>query len=428
MSELRRRLERAPTFAFVLYASAAGFATYFCMYAFRKPFAAASYEGLTLFGTTLDLKTGLVISQIAGYTLSKWIGVKVVSEVSPGRRAALLLGLIAVAEAALLLFALVPPDLRIVAIFLNGLPLGMVWGVVVRYLEGRRTSELLLAGLSCSFIVASGMVKDIGRWLMSAHSVSEAWMPFAVGCLFALPFGLSVLLLDQLPPPSSADEHSRVPRRSMTRADRVAFVRELFLGLSMLYVVYFFLTAYRDFRDNYGIEIFTELGYGDEPAIFTRTELPVAFGVLLCMGLLNLVKDNRRGLIATFGVMLFGTALMAGGTLALDAGWVSGATWMVLVGLGSYLVYVPYGSVLFDRLVASTGVVATAAFAITVADALGYTGSIGVQLYKDVFAAESTRLEFFKLFTYAMASGGALLMSASCLWFLGRDSGRHESS
>lgn len=428
MSELRRRLERAPTFAFVLYASAAGFATYFCMYAFRKPFAAASYDGLTLFGSTLDLKTALVISQIAGYTLSKWIGVKVVSEVAPGRRAALLLGLIGAAELALLLFALLPPDLRIFAIFLNGLPLGMVWGVVVRYLEGRQTSELLLAGLSCSFIVASGIVKDIGRWVMSAHEVTEAWMPFVVGMLFALPFALSVFLLDRLPRPSAADEDSRVPRRSMTRADRAAFVKELFAGLAMLYVVYFFLTAYRDFRDNYGVEIFAELGYGDEPAIFTRTELPVAFGVLFCMGLLNLVKDNRRGLVATFGVMLLGATLMAGGTLALDAGMVSGATWMVLVGLGSYLIYVPYGSVLFDRLVASTGVIATAAFAITIADALGYTGSIGVQLYKDVFASESTRLEFFKQFTYAMAAGGAALMTVSCVYFVRREPRRHETS
>ena len=43
--------------------------------------------------------------------------------------------------------------------FFNGLPLGMIGGLVVRYLEGRRASELLLAALSCSFIVASGAVK-----------------------------------------------------------------------------------------------------------------------------------------------------------------------------------------------------------------------------------------------------------------------------
>ena len=40
-------------------------------------------------------------------------------------------------------------------------------------------------------------------------------------------------------------------------------------------------------------------------------------------------------------------------TWLLDRGNISGLSWMICVGLGSYLAYVPYGSVLFDRLVAS---------------------------------------------------------------------------
>ena len=68
----------------------------------------------------------------------------------------MLVGLILAAEAALLIFGLVPPHWKVLAIFLNGLPLGMIWGLVVWYLEGRRTSEILLAALSCSFIVSSG--------------------------------------------------------------------------------------------------------------------------------------------------------------------------------------------------------------------------------------------------------------------------------
>ncbi|MAZ65185.1 MAG: hypothetical protein CMG51_02520, partial [Candidatus Marinimicrobia bacterium] len=58
----------------------AAFSTYFCMYAFRKPFSAASYEGLQFLNTSFDLKTVLVTSQIIGYALSKMIGIKVVSE------------------------------------------------------------------------------------------------------------------------------------------------------------------------------------------------------------------------------------------------------------------------------------------------------------------------------------------------------------
>ncbi|MGA0407904.1 MAG: hypothetical protein ACO3PR_07410, partial [Limisphaerales bacterium] len=43
---LTRLLTKAPSWVFVLFAVAASFSTYFCMYAFRKPFTAAKYEGL----------------------------------------------------------------------------------------------------------------------------------------------------------------------------------------------------------------------------------------------------------------------------------------------------------------------------------------------------------------------------------------------
>ena len=417
---LSRWLARAPAPAFVAYATLTAFATYFAMYAFRKPFAAASFEGETFLGTGVALKTAFVIAQVVGYTLSKYLGIKLVSEVRPGRRRLALFALVGSAELALLLFALLPGPWKALAIFANGLPLGMVWGMVVRYLEGRRSSELLLAGLSTSFIVASGVVKDVGRWLMSDHGLSEAWMPFATGLLFAPAFLLAVWLLDQLPPPTPEDVAARVERPSMTGPERRAFLRRFLPGLVLLFVVYFFLTAYRDFRDNYGVEIFRELGYGEAPTIFTRTELPVAFGVLLALGLLVLIRDNRRGLAGAYAIMLGGAALLGGGTLLFDAGQVDGATWMILTGLGSYLVYVPFGSVLFDRLIATTGVAATAVFTIYVADALGYTGSVGVQLYRDLAESDATRLVFFRRFTYLMSVGALALLAFSLAYFLAK--------
>lgn len=414
-----RWLRQAPTAAFVGYAVVASFATYFAMYAFRKPFAAGTYEG-TFAGTEVTLKTAFVISQVIGYTLSKYLGIKLVSEVRAERRRWALLLLIGAAELALLLFALLPGDWRALAIFANGLPLGMVWGMVVRYLEGRRTSELLLAGLSTSFIVASGVVKDVGRWLMDGQGLSESWMPFATGLIFVPIFVLAVWLLDQLPGPTAEDIALRVERPAMTRPQRRAFLRRFFGGLLLLFVVYFFLTAYRDFRDNYGVEIFAELGYGQAPTIFTQTELPVAFGVLVALAALNLVKDNRRALAGAYAIMIAGALMLGGGTLLYDARAIDGATWMILTGLGSYLVYVPFGSVLFDRLIASTGVAGTAVFTIYVADALGYTGSVGVQLYRDLASGDATRLAFFHRFTYVMSAMAAVLLAASLVYFLAK--------
>lgn len=441
-SRVTEFLSRAPQGVFVGYAIVAAFCTYFCMYAFRKPFAAATFDGVTFMGTMVGLKTAIVISQIIGYALSKYVGIKVCSEVTPQRRALTLIVLVLWAEFALVLYGLVPNDFKVIAIFLNGLPLGMIWGLVVWYLEGRRTSELLLVGLSCSYIVSSGVVKDAGRAIMEGTAalwwinvpvvgaaiggwmgaVSEAWMPAVTGLHFLPLFLLSVWMLQQIPRPSDKDVEARVEREPMNRSDRKAFVRKFGFGLLMLCIAYFFLTAYRDFRDNYQVELLDALGYpyDENKAIITKAELIVMFGVLGALALLNLIKDNRTALIGAFFVMTGGTALMGIGTLLLEAKLISGFWWMTLVGLGSYLAYVPYGAVLFDRLIASTRVVGTAVFAIYLADAIGYTGSVGIQLLKDMAGSDMSRLRFFKGFTYFMSALGVICLTASCLYFMRR--------
>src|SRR5262245_59544094 len=340
MSQRRRLtslLERAPGPVFVAYAIAAAFTTYFCMYAFRKPFAAAKFAGATFLDSAVELKTAIVISQIIGYALSKYIGIKVCSEITPARRAFMLIFLVLWAEAALILFGLVPNNFKVVAIFFNGLPLGMIWGLVVWYLEGRRTSEMLLAGLSCSYIISSGIVKDIGRSFIEGTAanwwagvpiigqsmskavgqVSEAWMPAVTGLHFLPIFLLAVWLLNQLPRPSQADVAARGQREPMKGSDRMAFLKQFALGLVLLCLAYCFLTAYRDFRDNYQVEIFDSLGYSykENRIIISKAETVVMFGVMAALALLNLIKNNRLGLMAAFGVMTIGVGLLGVSTI-----------------------------------------------------------------------------------------------------------------
>jgi len=79
-------------------------------------------------------------------------------------------------------------------LFINGFPLGMIWGLVFGYLEGRRSTEFMAAVLSISLIFASGFVKTIGRTLMSSIHVNEYYMPFLTGALFVIPLLLFVFL------------------------------------------------------------------------------------------------------------------------------------------------------------------------------------------------------------------------------------------
>jgi hypothetical protein len=415
-------LAAAPAGVLTAYAIATSFTTYFCMYAFRKPFAAAEFDGLYLFGTAIELKTSLAISQTIGYGLSKYVGIKVCAEATRARRPRLLVGLILVSYFGLLLFAVVPRDWKLLAIFFAaGLPLGMIWGLVVWYLEGRRMSEVLLAGLCCSFILASGYTKDVGRRLLSL-GVSDEWMPFAAASLFLPVYLVAVWLLDQVPQPTRDDEHARTVRETMNATHRLAFLKHFLFGMLVLLVAYCFLTAHRDFRDYFQVEIFSELGYDyqQHKSIITQSETLVALGVLAALASLALIRDNRWGLIGAFGVMGLGTVVMGLGTLLLDRGAISGFWWMVLNGLGGYLFYVPFNSVLFDRLIASTHVVGTAVFAIYIFDAIGYTGSIALMLTKDALFADVSKLDFFRGMTYGVSLLGAMSLAISLAYFLAR--------
>ncbi len=415
---LTRWLSRTPAPLFAAYTIAAAFSTYFCMYAFRKTFAVGTYAGgveLPLVGA-IDLKILLIVSQVLGYCLSKFLGIKVVSEMTGERRARALVGVIGLAWAALLLFPLLPGGLKALALFLNGLPLGMVWGLTFGFLEGRKLTEVLGAGLSASYIVASGAVKTAGKVALDL-GVPEYWMPFAVGAVFFPPLCLFVWMLSRLPPPTAEDEALRTKRLPMDGPARARFTLAFLPGLSLLTVLYILLTAYRDFRDNFAREIWDALGYSESPAIMTTSELPIAVGVLMALALLMLIKDNRTALLAVHAIMLGGTVLIGASTWAWQAGLIPPAAWMISVGLGLYIAYVPYGCVLFDRLIAAVGVAGTAGFMIYVTDAFGYLGSVALMLYKNFGQASLSWLDFFVGFSWVTTWACGACFLGSMLYF-----------
>lgn len=418
MNRMRLWLARANPVVFVLFAGLAGFCAYFSMYAFRKPFTAATFEGVAGWDFTLDYKIALVIAQVAGYALSKLIGVKVIAEMRPERRAAAIVLLIGFSWIALVLFAIVPAPWNVAALFLNGLPLGLIWGLVFGFMEGRRTSEVLGAILCASFILSSGVVKSVGKALMEGWDISAFWMPAAVGVVFMPLLALSVLALAALPPPSPADEAERVARRPMMARERGAFLAAHWPVLTLLIAAYVMLTAFRDLRDNFAAEIWQALGYGDAASVFTASEGPVAVLSLVAMGVLIAVKDNRRALLFMHGAILAGFAILGGATLAFQQGLLSPIAWMIAGGAGLYLAYTPFNAMLFDRLIAWSGTIGTAGFLIYVADASGYLGSVVLLLFRNFGAVELPWLPFFIGAAYATSLAGLILVGGAALLFL----------
>ena len=410
------RLQKKSSFVLSIYAIVAAFGTYFCMYAFRKPFTVATFESAEQVWN-IDYKILLIIAQVLGYTLSKFIGIKVISEMTTSRRAFTIIGLIGIAELALLGFAFSPVPLNIFFLFLNGLPLGMIWGLVFSYLEGRQTTEVLGAGLSISFIISSGAVKSVGLWLMTTFGVSEFMMPFLTGAIFIIPLLVFTFLLEQLPPPNEKDVIMRSKRQPMTPKDRIAFFQYYAPGLVLLIVFYILLTAYRDFRDNFAVEIWSSLGFVEAPAVFTLSELPIALIILISIGATMFIRNNRRAFMTYLWVIAGGAALVGGSTFLFQMGAVPGALWMVLVGLGLFTAYVPFNCILFERLVAIYRNQANAGFLIYVADAFGYLGSVSILLYKNFVDATLSWEAFFVKVSYWLCFIGLLSLMLAILYF-----------
>jgi hypothetical protein len=385
----------------------AAFGTYFCMYAFRKPFTAASYDKVILWGA--GYKTILVTAQVLGYTVSKFLGIKVVAEVDPKRRAALLLGLMATAEIALLLFALTPPPFNFIWLFCNGVPLGMVFGLVLGFLEGRRQTEALAAGLCASFIIADGATKSAGAGLLQA-GVSEYWMPVMTGLLFFPPLLLFTWMLTRIPRPSPADVAARSERAPMDGAQRWAFFRRYALGVSLLVLTYLLITILRSVRADFAPEIWAGLQENVPASIFAWSETAVAAGVLILSGSAALIGDNRRAFFFGLSLAFCGTALLAASLALLREETLSPFAFMVLHGIGLYLPYIAVHTTLFERLLAMTRDRGNVGYLMTLADSFGYLGYVGVLLCRNLVDQTAGFLPFFLALSWVIAAACFVLL------------------
>lgn len=367
-----------------LYAAIICFLTYATVYAFRKPFTVGIFaDGPKILG--LAFKDALVISQVLGYMMSKFYGIKFIAEMKKIGRGKLILLLVGISWVSLLLLAIVPAPWSIVFLFTNGFPLGIIWGVVFSFVEGRKATDFIGAALAVSFIFSSGFVKSIAKTLQINFSITDWWLPFVTGAVFIIPLLLLVYLMEKIPPPSETDIELRVTRLPMNNDERSNFIDSFKPGLILFIVIYVFLTIFRDIRDNFAADIWRELGFGNQPSVFTATEIPITIFVLILIGSMILIKNNRKAFVITQYIIIIGFIIAGGSSFLFIQGLIGPFLWMTLVGLGLYIGYIPFNCILFDRMIATFRISGNVGFLMYLADSFGYLGSVSVILVKTVF-------------------------------------------
>ena len=412
---LTDKLRRANTFWLTLYASITAFCLYTSVYAFRKTFSVATFEGLRYFG--ISYKVWLVTFQVLGYALAKFIGIKVISELVREKRSRGILLMVLVAASAWFFFAVTPPPYNIVFLFFNGLPLGMVWGMVFGYLEGRRVTEVLGAALSVSFIFSAGLCRTVGSFIMNNWNVSEFWMPFVTCCIFTVPLLAFLYLLDKLPEPNAIDRQLRTKRQPMNGADRKKFIGEFLPGIILFVLAYALLTTFREFRENFAADLWQTLGYGTSSTIYSQTETPITIIVLIIIGSLMAIRSNKTALMINHAIVLIGMVMIGVASFLFEQQLISAPLWMIAIGTGLYLGYVPFNSVFFDRLIATFKYAGTVGFIMYVADSFGYLGSVGVLFFKEFAFTQVSWVDFFLKTGYSISIVGSLLIIGSMIYF-----------
>jgi len=394
----------------------AAFGCYFCVYGFRKPFTAGQYVDQYWLG--IHWKSILISSQIAGYMLSKWCGIFFVSSITWEKRARAIILSILVAEFALLGFGLIPRPWNLLFLVLNGLPLGMIFGYIQGYLEGKRNTELYIAALGSSFILADGVSKSVGINILN-WGISETWMPFFAGLLYIIPLLFFVWMLTQIPKPSQQEIADRSEREPMCQSDRLQVVKQLWPGILSISLLYLCASLLRGIRSDFAPEIWKYLGFISLPQTYSQTEIWVTLGILGINGSLVLIRSNFNAFFISIFAIALGFALLifAGfwGVDHLNPFWL-----IVITGFGIYLPYLTITTSVFERMIAITRHKANIGFLMYIVDSIGYLGYNVLLLMLGFIAPNINIPELFFDWIKAMGIIGLLICLGSSIYFLKR--------
>lgn len=398
-----------------IYAAIVAFLTYTMIFGFRKSYTVCTFDGMAFWG--LGYKTLLVLSQMMGYLMAKFYGIKFIAELKRLNRYKIVLLLVGIAWMAWLFFALIPAPYNMVFLFINGFPLGMLWGVIFSYIEGRKTTDFIGAALAVSFIFSSGFVKSVGGWLQLQFHLTEFWIPFATGLVFALPLLFFIFLMEKIPPPSSEDIALRMNRTPMDAAQRSEFIKTYLPGIIAAVLIYCFATIFRDIRDNFSADMWKEMGYLNQPALFSKTETPITLVILILIGSMVMIKNSFKAFMLAHFFIAIGFIVAGVSTYLFTKEMITPYWWMTLVGLGLYMVYIPFNSVYFERLIATFRFTGNVGFLIYVADSFGYLGSVSVLLSKEIFKVQLNWVHFFSNSVMVLSVVGVFISIYAARYF-----------
>ena len=383
----------------ILWAGGAALLSYSLVYALRKPYTAASFEGLTFMGS--DYKVAVTTIQILGYVIAKFFGIKIISELKKENRFRFFVGSAILAELALVGFGLLEAPYNVAAMFVNGLSLGCMWGVIFSFIEGRKVTDILASLLGVSMVFSSGVAKSFGLFAMNEMQIDQFWMPAVIGG-FALPLLVFMgYMLKRLPQPTAEDIALRNERVVLDGKGRVALFRKYAPILTLLFIGNFMLLVLRDIKEDFLVNI---LDMSNQSSwLFARIDTIVTLIILGIFALFAFFRSNIRALLWLITLVIAGCLTMTYVSFHYETLDLKPVT-LFIQSLSLYIAYLTFQTIFFDRFIACFRIKGNVGFFIALIDFIGYLGTVTLLSTKEFLNIE---LEWFALFNHIAGIVGA---------------------
>ncbi|MBD8001921.1 DUF5690 family protein [Phocaeicola faecium] len=380
-----------PDWIFVLWAGGTALLSYSLVYALRKPFTAAEFEGLQVFG--MDYKIVVSIIQLLGYVSAKLLGIKYISELRPEGRLRFIIGSAALSEISLIAFGLLPMPYNIMALYFNGLSLGCMWGVIFSFLEGRRTTDILASIMGVSMALSSGVAKSLGLYTLNVLHVSEFWMPALIGAIAFPLLCFTGWMMTRFPQPTAADIASRSVRVTLNGHQRWALFRRFMPLLIMLFAANLLLTVQRDIKEDFIvciIDVSTVSSWA-----FAQIDSIATLVLLATFALLSTTYDHLKVLCILLVLSTCGMGTLAFLGANFEQVGLPTTIWLFLQSLCLDMAYLSFQTIFFERFIACFKIKGNVGFFIITIDFVGYLGTLALLLFKEFYASHIDWASFY---------------------------------
>ncbi len=321
-------------------------------------------------------------------------------------------------ELSLVAFGLLPAPYNIFALFFNGLSLGCMWGVIFSFLEGRRTTDILVGIMGVSMALSSGVAKSLGLYALNDLGVSEFWMPALVGAVAFPLLCFMGWMMTKFPAPTAADIAARTKRVTLDGRQRWQLFVKFMPLLIMLFGANLLLTVQRDIKEDF-IVCIIDVSQVSSWA-FAHLDSIATLVLLGVFALLSAVGNHLRALCLILIMSAIGMGTIA--FLGAEAGSLNMpvTAWLFLQTLCIDIAYLSFQTIFFERFIACFKVQGNVGFFIITIDFIGYLGTLCLLLFKEFQAPHIDWTSFYNGMSVYIGIACCLAFAGSIIYMINK--------